>query len=222
MRLRLSPPSDPLKPRPSSAIIFAGNAVVFLALSLLTQRMIYSFLFAVSFLLFVYEVVALWKQQKRERRGLHRRDYSDAEYRSLGMTRPKKDRRSAVQSAINVLLSLAIGAITLCSFTTNDPALSPLLGAAMPFLLILLDYNTVRFTWQEIRGQTFRLSVYALSLALFLYQLLAYFEVISIPLPEALRFELTLLLGLAFFPLLLVMTYYIIRDTSRRASGRTL
>lgn len=78
MRLRLSPPSDPLKPRPSSAIIFAGNAVVFLALSLLTQRMIYSFLFAVSFLLFVYEVVALWKQ-KRERRGLHRRDYSDAE-----------------------------------------------------------------------------------------------------------------------------------------------
>ena len=211
-----------MKPRPSSAIIFAGNAVVFLALSLLTQRMIYSFLFAVSFLLFVYEVVALWKQQKRERRGLHRRDYSDAEYRSLGMTRPKKDRRSAVQSAINVLLSLAIGAITLCSFTTNDPALSPLLGAAMPFLLILLDYNTVRFTWQEIRGQTFRLSVYALSLALFLYQLLAYFEVISIPLPEALRFELTLLLGLAFFPLLLVMTYYIIRDTSRRASGRTL
>ena len=79
MRSRLSPPSDPLKPRPSSAIIFAGNAVVFLALSLLTQRMIYSFLFAVSFLLFVYEVVALWKQ-KRERRGLHRRNYSDAEY----------------------------------------------------------------------------------------------------------------------------------------------
>ena len=183
--------------------------------------MIYSFLFAVSFLLFVYEVVALWKQ-KRERRGLHRRNYSDAEYRSLGMTRPKKDRRGAVQSAINVLLSLATGVLTLCSFTTNDPALSPLLGAAMPFLLILLDYNTVRFTWQEIRGQTFRLSVYALSLGLFLYQLLAYFEVISLPLPEALRFELTQLLGLAFFPLLLVMTYYIIRDTSRRASGRTL
>ena len=114
MRSRLSPPSDPLKPRPSSAIIFAGNAVVFLVLSLLTQRMIYSFLFAVSFLLFVYEVVALWKQ-KRERRGLHRRNYSDAEYRSLGMTRPKKDRRSAVQAAINVLLSLAAGAITLCS-----------------------------------------------------------------------------------------------------------
>ena len=45
---------------------------------------------------------------------------------------------------------------------------------------------------------------------------------ISLPLPEALRFELTQLLGLAFFPLLLVMTYYIIRDTSRRASGRTL
>ena len=77
MRSRLSPPSDPLKPRPSSAIIFAGNAVVFLALSLLTQRMIYSFLFAVTFLLFVYEIVALWKQ-KRTQRGLHRRDYSDA------------------------------------------------------------------------------------------------------------------------------------------------
>lgn len=96
MRSRLSPPSDPLKPRPSSAIIFAGNAVVFFALSLLTQRMIYSFLFAVTFLLFVYEIVALWKQ-KRTQRGLHRRDYSDAEYRSLGMTRPKKDRRGAVQ-----------------------------------------------------------------------------------------------------------------------------
>lgn len=89
MRSRLSPPSDPLKPRSSSAIIFAGNAVVFLVLSLLTQRMIYSFLFAVTFLLFVYEIVALWKQ-KRTQRGLHRRDYSDAEYRSLGMTRPQK------------------------------------------------------------------------------------------------------------------------------------
>ena len=221
MRSKLSPPSDPLKPRPSSAIIFAGNAVVFFALSLLTQRMIYSFLFAVTFLLFVYEIVALWKQ-KRTQRGLHRREYSDAEYRSLGMTRPQRDRRSAVQSAINVLLSLATGAITLCDFTTNDPALSPLLGAAMPFILILFDYNTVRFTWQEIRGQTFRLSVYALSLGLFLYHLLAYFEVISLPLPEALRLELTLLLGLAFFPLMLVMMYYLIRDTSRRASGRTL
>ena len=153
MRSKLSPPSDPLKPRISSAIIFAGNAVVFLVLSLLTQRMIYSFLFAVTFLLSVYEIVALWKQ-KRAQRGLHRRDYSDAEYRSLGMTRPQKDRRGAVQSAINVLLSLATGAITLCDFTTNDPALSPLLGAAMPFILILFDYNTVRFTWQEIRGQT--------------------------------------------------------------------
>ncbi len=221
MRSRLSPPSDPLKPRPSSAILFAGNAVVFFALSLLTQRMIYSFLFAVAFLLFVYEIAALWKQ-KRMQRGLHRRDYSDAEYRSLGMTRPQKDRRGAVQRAINVLLSLAIGALTLCSFTANDPALSPLLGAAMPFILILLDYNAVRFTWQEIREQTFRLSVYALSLGLFLYQLLAYFKVISLPLPEALRLELTLLLGFAFFPLMLVMMYYIIRDTSRRASGRTL
>ena len=138
------------------------------------------------------------------------------------MTRPQKDRRSTVQRAINVLLSLAVGAITLCSFTANDPALSSLLGAAAPFILLLLDYNTVRFTWQEIREQTFRLSIYALSLALFLYHLLAYFEVISLPLPEALRLELTLLLGLAFFPLMLVMMYYIIRDTSRRASGRTL
>ena len=221
MRSKLSPPSDPQKPRISSAILFAGNAVVFFALSLLTQRMIYSFLFAVTFLLFVYEIVALWKQ-KRTQRGLHRRDYSDAEYRSLGMTRPQKGRRGAVQSAINVLLALAIGASTLCTFTTYDPALSPLLGAAMPFILILLDYNTVRFTWQEIREQAFRLSVYALSLGLFLYHLLAYFEVISLPLPEALRPELTLLLGLASFPLMLVMMYYIIRDTSRRASGRTL
>lgn len=139
-----------------------------------------------------------------------------------GHDSPEKGPAQRVQAAINVLLSLAIGAITLCSFTTNDPALSPLLGAAMPFLLILLDYNTVRFTWQEIRGQTFRLSVYALSLALFLYQMLAYFEVISLPLSEALQLELTQLLGLAFFPLLLVMTYYIIRDTSRRASGRAL
>ena len=78
MRLRLSPPSDPLKPLPSPATIFAGNAVVFLAPSLLTQRMIYSFLFAVTFLLFVYEIVALRKQE-RTQRGLHRRDYSDAE-----------------------------------------------------------------------------------------------------------------------------------------------
>ena len=223
MRSRLSPPSDPLKPRPSSAIIFAGNAVVFFALSLLTQRMIYSFLFAVTFLLFVYEIVALRKQE-RTQRGLHRRDYSDAEYRSLGMTRPQKDRRGAVQSAINVLLSLAIGAITLCSFTTNDPALSPLLGAAMPLLVMLLDYNAVRFTWQEIRHQKFRLTVYALSLLLFLYHLLAALGVVSIQslLPEQVRFEVNFLLSLAFAPLLLVTIYFAVRDTWRHMYDRPL
>ena len=168
MRSRLSPPSDPLKPRPSSAIIFAGNAVVFLALSLLTQRMIYSFLFAVSFLLFVYEVVALWKQ-KRERRGLHRRNYSDAEYRSLGMTRPKKDRRSAVQAAINVLLSLAASALTLCSFTTNDPALSSSWRRhALPADSARLQYRPLYLAgdpWTDLPSRCLRFIARAVSLS---------------------------------------------------------
>ena len=90
--------------------------------------------------------------------------------------------------------------------------------------LVLLDYNAVRFTWQEIRHQKFRLTVYALSLLLFLYHLLAALGVVSIQslLPEQVRFEVNFLLNLAFAPLLLVTIYFAVRDTWRHMYDRPL
>lgn len=96
-----------------------------------------------------------------------------------------------MQKAVGVFLFIIINVIMLYSFTTDSAELSAIFGAATPLIMILLDYNAVRFTWQEIKLQKFRLAVYALSLLLFLYPLLTTLGILSIQdlVPEQIWFN---------------------------------
>ena len=219
----LSPLS--LKPSLSAAIIFGTSAAVFLVLSFTAGSLLYNFLFSVSFLACVWEVRELLRRQKERSDSPPARKYSEAEYQALGMTRPQKRGYSKSQKMIETILGVAIAALLLYTVTAGTAgAAGRLLGAAMPLLVMLLDYNAVRFTWQEIRHQKFRLTEYALSLLLFLYHLLAALGVVSIQslLPEQVRFEVNFLLNLAFAPLLLVTIYFSVRDTWRHMYDRPL
>lgn len=215
--------SDARKPSLSAAITFGSSAAAFLILSFTDGRLLFSFLFAVSFLMCVWEVRGL--RRVKNERGRNARQYSEAEYRALGMTCPQKRERSKSQRLIEAILSVAITIIMLYTLTADGAEdAGNVLGAALPLIVLLLDYNAVRFTWREVRRQKFRLTVYALSLLLFLYHLLAALGVVSIQglVPEQIRFEVDLLLSLAFVPLLLVMIGFLIRDTWRRMCDRTL
>lgn len=215
--------SDARKPSLSAAITFGSSAAAFLILSFTDGRLLFSFLFAVSFLMCVWEVRGL--RRVKNERGQKVRQYSEAEYQALGMTRPQKRAHGKSQRLIEVILSIAITIIMLYTFTADGAEdAGNILGAALPLIVFLLDYNAVRFTWREVRRQKFRLTVYALSLLLFLYHLLAALGTVSIQrlLPEQVRFEVEMLLGLAFVPLLLVMIYFLIRDTWRRMCDRPL
>ena len=171
----------------------------------------------------VWEVRRLLRVKNE--RGQNARQYSEAEYQALGMTRPQKRERSKSQRVIEAILSVAITLIMLYTLTADGAEeAGNILGAALPLIVLLLDYNAVRFTWREVRRQKFRLTVYALSFLLFLYQLLTALGAVSIRrlLPEQLRFEVDLFLGLAFAPLLLAMICFLIRDTWRRMCDRPL
>lgn len=101
------------------------------------------------------------------------------------------------------------------------------IGSMLPVMLIITDLNATRFSFQEIRGQKFRLTVYGLSLLLFAVHLLSFLNVISIqsaipPRFPGLRRGVSAVLGLSFFPLMLVNIFYLIRDTDRRGHGRPL
>ena len=215
--------SDARKPSLSAAITFGSSAAAFLILSFTDGRLLFSFLFAVSFLMCVWEVRGLLREKNDC--GQNARQYSEAEYQALGMTRPQKRERSKSQRVIEAILSIAITIIMLYTLTADGVEdAGNVLGAALPLIVLLLDYNAVRFTWREVRQQKFRLTVYALSLLLFLYHLLAALGTVSIRrlLPEQVRFEVEMLLGLAFAPLLLVMICFLIRDTWRRLCERPL
>ena len=81
-----------------------------------------------------------------------------------------------------------------------------------------------RLTWQEIRRQGFRLTVYALSLVLFLYHLLTLLGVVSLQtvVPAHLWPHVELVLGVAFFPLLLAAMVLAVRDTWRSMNEQPL
>lgn len=101
------------------------------------------------------------------------------------------------------------------------------IGSMLPVMLIITDLNATRFSFQEIRGQKLRLTVYGLSLLLFAVHLLSFLNVISIqsmipPRFPGLRRGVSAVLGLSFFPLMLVNIFYLIRDTDRRGHGRPL
>ena len=100
-------------------------------------------------------------------------------------------------------------------------------GVCMPLIMIVLDYNAVRFTWREIKGQWFRLAVYGLSVLLFLYHVLAFAGVFSIPrlIPDhmdELRFYVEATLALVFVPLTLLTMGIVIRDSWRKTFGKPL
>ncbi len=171
--------SDSRKPSLSAAITFGSSAAASLILSFTDGRLLFSFLFAVSFLMCVWEVRGLLRVKNE--RGHNARQYSKAEYRALGMTRPQKRARGKSQRMFGTILSIAITMIMLYTLTADGAEdAGNVLGAALPLIVILLDYNAVRFTWREVRRQKFRLTVYALSLLLFLYHLLAALGVVSI------------------------------------------
>lgn len=222
MKSQFSLGSDAMKPSLSAAITFGGSAAVFLVLSFTDGRLLFSFLFAVSFLVCVWEVRDLLCEKNEH--GRNARQYSEAEYQALSIARPQKREYGKSQKVIETVLSLAAGVLMLYAFTGNNAAVERVLGAALPLVMILLDGNAVRFTWREIRTQTFRLFVYALSLALFLYHLLTALGIISIQslIPEQARLEVNLLLNLAFAPLLLATVYFAIRDTWRRMYDKPL
>ena len=214
---------DARKPSLSAAITFGSSAAAFLILSFTDGRLLFSFLFAVSFLMCVWEVRELLREKNEQRQNARR--YSEAECQALGMTRLQKRGRSKSQRVIGVILSIAITIIMLYTLIADGAEdAGNVLGAALPLIVLLLDYNAVRFTWREVRRQKFRLTVYALSLLLFLYHLLAALGAVSIQrlVPERVRFEVDLLFGLAFVPLLLAMICFLIRDTWRRLCERTL
>lgn len=214
---------DSLEPSLSAAITFGSSSLVFLILSFITGRILFSFLFSISLLLCIWEIRELLHRRK-ERGHLSAQKYSEAEHQALGITYPRNKNSRRIQKAVGVFLFIIINVIMLYSFTTDGAELSTVFGAATPLIMILLDYNAVRFTWQEIKLQKFRLAVYALSLLLFLYHLLTTLGVLSIQdlIPEQIWFKVNLLLGLAFAPLLLATICFIIRDTWRRMYNRPM
>lgn len=214
---------DSLEPSLSAAITFGSSSLVFLILSFITGRILFSFLFSVLLLLCIWEIRELLYRRK-ERGHLSAQKCSEAEHQTLGITYPRNKNSRRMQKAVGVFLFIIINVIMLYSFTTGGAELSAIFGAATPLIMILLDYNAVRFTWQEIKLQKFRLAVYALSLLLFLYHLLTTLGILSIQdlVPEQIWFKVNLLLGLAFAPLLLATIYFIIRDTWRRMYNRPL
>lgn len=214
---------DSLEPSLSAAITFGSSSLVFLILSFITGRILFSFLFSVLLLLCIWEIRELLYRRK-ERGHLSAQKCSEAEHQTLGITYPRNKNSRRMQKAVGVFLFIIINVIMLYSFTTDSAELSAIFGAATPLIMILLDYNAVRFTWQEIKLQKFRLAVYALSLLLFLYPLLTTLGILSIQdlVPEQIWFKVNLLLRLAFAPLLLATIYFIIRDTWRRMYNRPL
>lgn len=163
--------------------------------------------------------------QRQGRRNAHSQQHSNQRDSALDDARTKNRGRSKLQMIIETVACVSLGVVMLYAVTANDMGNSAhILGSALPLVMILLDYNAVHFTWKEIVGQKPRLVVYALSLVLFCYHLLTFMNLISIEclVPDRIRVEVNLILGLAFAPLLLATMYLTVRDTWRRMYERPL
>ena len=206
---------------------FAVSAAVELFLAYRTERPLFYILFAVSFAAVAVEL-RRWLACRREGRLLVTRHYSDRDYQALGITPPRKRERTRSQKVVSICTVIVICALSFYLRTSEDAGVAASVwGASMPVIAMVVGYNEVRYTWQEIREQWFRLAVYGLTLALFLYQMLAILGLISLPalvpahLPD-LRFTVEAALALAFVPLLLLNIGITVRDSWRRTFDRPL
>lgn len=215
------------KPSLAVVIIFGISAATFLYLAYFTGWLRYWVLFAVSFVVAALEG-RRWLRRRQEGRRLVTRSYTDLDYQALGITPPRKKGRTRSQKVVGVCITIGLLAISVYLHTANGVEdTSSVLGAVLPLIMIVLDYNAVRFTWREIKGQWFRLAVYGLSVLLFLYHVLAFAGVFSIPrlIPDhmdELRFYVEATLALAFAPLVLLNIGIVVRDSWRQTFGKPL
>ena len=108
---------DSLEPSLSAAITFGSSSLVFLILSFITGRILFSFLFSVSLLLCIWEIRELLYRRK-ERGHLSAQKCSEAEHQTLGITYPRNKNSRRMQKAVGVFLFIIINVIMLYSFTT--------------------------------------------------------------------------------------------------------
>lgn len=129
-----------------------------------------------------------------------------------------------MKKLVSFLVSAALAAIFLISkIIEMSSQQSMLMYSLLPLLAILEGYNRVRFTFREIRRQSFRLTVYGLSGAMFLICLISYFGVIPIthvvPGMSQLRRLAFLFVGVMIVLLMLVNIAISMRDSDRRDKG---
>ena len=215
---------EPPKPTLFTAVILGIGTAAWLALACFTRRLLFYALFAVFFTGCIWTVrELLYRRRDRQARPLWQ--YTEREYQALGITPPPKDAHGRVRRVVSVLLTVATSAAMLYLYASDDAErVGPVLGAALPLMMILLGSNAARLTWREIRRQGFRLTVYALSLVLFAYHLLTFLGVISLQAAISANLwpHVELMLGVAFFPLLLAAMVLAVRDTWRRMQEQPL
>lgn len=215
------------KPSLFLVVVFGFGAAVYLFLAYDTGRLLFRVLFVAAFIACALEL-RRWLRRRKVRERLVTRNYTERDYQALGIAASKKEGRTRSQKVVGMMITMASYALTIYLFTTGEELKAPgILGSSLPLMMILLDHNRTRFTWGEIKGQWFRLTVYVLSMALFLYQVLAALGLVSLQNffqahMHDTQLDVELFLGVAFFPLLLLNIAFTIRDTNRRMYGRPL
>lgn len=98
-----------------------------------------------------------------------------------------------------------------------------LFQASLAVLLILSDYNEMRWSFSEIKGQKFRMVSYGLSLFLFLLCLLSAVDVITLthiePGMSMLKKIVNAVLAIILFVLMVINVGFVVRDVGRRDQG---
>ncbi len=215
------------KPSLAVDITFGISAAANLYLACFTGQFWFWLLFAVCFLVFALEL-RQWLRHRQEGQRLVTRNYTDLDYQALGIIPSRKKERTRSQNVVSVCISIAVCVLGLYLRTSEYTEIATAVwGATMPVAMIVMGYNEVRYTWREIGGQWLRLTVYGLSVLLFLYQILAIPRLISLPklVPahmDDLRFYMEAALALAFIPLLLLNIGIVVRDSWQRMDEKPL
>lgn len=215
------------KPSLAVVITFGISTAANLYLACFIGQFWFWLLFAISFVVAALEL-RRWLRRWWGNQTLITRNYTELDYQALGITPHQEKARTRSQKVVGICTAIVSCAMSILLHTSDQVvAASSLFGAFLPLLMMGIGYNAVRYTWREIRAQWFRLTVYGLSALLFLYQVLAYTKVFSIPhhipdhMPE-LRFYAEAALALAFAPLLLLNIGITVRDSWRQTFGKPL